>query len=314
MRSGRRTRQAVVLGQRPTPTRQTSSARWMRFESPGGRRAAVIGSTCRSSSCRDAQAVLGSCARARRALRVGGRHRVEAVEQRLEVSIVPPTSSGRVRARGSRRSSALRRRQARRRVALRRVGMTSIRWCGTRALGGTRLGGSDVHAAVDEGRVDADDLHRPRRRGQGLGDGERRRRLLPLAVGAREAEPGQRSRHRRCGRRAGHWSVTMQAHEGPRDDRGGGAERPSPSPAAASSGLAWRRAPVRRRTRWPSSRSPTAAAARPRSGTRARHAGGGAGLVDAVPGAVQPARAGITVPPSAGRRTRPRPAARRRPG
>ena len=104
---------------------------------------------------------------------VGGGHRVEAVEPGLEVE---HRAADQERDRAARADRLDRRarvgNEARRRVALRRVGDVDAVVRDRGAVGGARLGGADVHAAVDERRIDADDLDGVARRERRC-DGER---------------------------------------------------------------------------------------------------------------------------------------------
>ena len=122
------------------------------------------------------------------------RHLVQAVEQRLEVEH---------RAADQQRQSAARvdladqpRRvgdELRRRVGLARVEHVDQVMRHGGAFGGTGFGGADVHVAVDQRRVDADDFDAPVRL-ERFGDRERGR---ALARGRRpcEAQAGQRGAH-----------------------------------------------------------------------------------------------------------------------
>ena len=91
----------------------------------------------------------------------------------------------------------------------------SIRWCGTcGALGGAGLGGADVHAAIDQGRIDADDLQ------PDLACSVSARpapaRVLPLAVGPARQMPQRR-----------HRASAVPLHQRPGHQRGG--QRPEPT-------------------------------------------------------------------------------------
>ena len=146
----------------------------------------VAGSTAASSACS-----AGQPARAARASIVGAHRgvgfgqRVEAVEQRLEVEHRAADEQRHRAARADRRDRRARvGDEARRRVALGRIDDVDqvVRHRG--ALGRARLGGADVHAAVDQRRVDADDLDRAARRERG-GDRQRGGAL------ARRRRPGE---------------------------------------------------------------------------------------------------------------------------
>ena len=102
----------------------------------------------------------------------------------------------------------------------------SIRWCGTRgALGGRRLGGADVHAAIDQRRVDADDLDRPMRASASAiasaaallpERGRAGEREHARAAERRRAHAGARPRRRR---RAAPARLAVALHQRPRDER-----------------------------------------------------------------------------------------------
>jgi hypothetical protein len=99
---------------------------------------------------------------------IGLGQRVEAIEQRLEIEHRAADEQRDRAARADRRD----RRvgvgdEARRRIALGRVDDVDQVVRHGSALGRARLRGADVHAAVDERRVDADDLDRPARRERG---------------------------------------------------------------------------------------------------------------------------------------------------
>ena len=96
---------------------------------------------------------------------VGAGQRVEAVEQRLEVEHRAADQERDRAARADRRDRRIGiGDEARRRIALGRIDDVDqvVRHRG--ALARARLGGADVHAAIDERRVDADDLDRMARR------------------------------------------------------------------------------------------------------------------------------------------------------
>ena len=123
-------------------------------------------------------------ARAQRARVDVGTHRgiglgqgIEAVEQRLEVQHRAADQQRHAAALANRRDRRARvGDEARRRIALGRVDDVDQVVRHGRALGRARLRGADVHAAVDERRVDADDLDRTARRERG-GDRQRGRAL-----------------------------------------------------------------------------------------------------------------------------------------
>ena len=127
--------------------------------------------------------------------------RIEAVEQRLEVQHRAADQQRHVAALANRRDRRARvGDEARRRIALGRVDDVDqvVRHGG--ALGGARLGGADVHAAVDERRVDADDLDRTPRRERG-GDRQRGRALARCRRSGQAEVVGARA-HRAAGQRA----------------------------------------------------------------------------------------------------------------
>ena len=120
----RRRRRALCHADSGRPlTRCTSSARWMRCASFGARRAAVAGSTRASSACSAGQPSRAASRVDRGAHRgVGRRHRVEAVEQRLEVQHRAADEQRQRAARADRRDRRARvGDEARRRVALGRI-------------------------------------------------------------------------------------------------------------------------------------------------------------------------------------------------
>ncbi len=91
-------------------TCQTSSARWMRWLSPGASRAAVCGSTRASSACRAGQPSAAACAssRARTAASAGGMSSIPS-HSALKYSIVPPPAAAGRHAPGFRARAAARR-------------------------------------------------------------------------------------------------------------------------------------------------------------------------------------------------------------
>ena len=150
--------------------RQISSARWIRWLSLGASRAAVMGSSVASSACSagqpsraarassSARSAGSACGRSsspsRSAVHHGaaGRHaaaRADLVDQAQRVGA-----------------------EFGRRVRLRGVQDVQQMLRHARLLGGRGFGGADVHASVDRGRIDVDDLHRPafcqRQRGRAL--------------------------------------------------------------------------------------------------------------------------------------------------
>ena len=153
----------------------------------GGRRAAVGGRRAPAPHAAPASRWRPR-RRARRARASASGIVVEASNSALKYSIVPPTSSGsRPRARISAMSRVRRRRTLTPPSGLRRVEDVDQVVRHLRALGGV-AGGADVHAAVDQGRVDADDLHRQ----QSCRRSPSAAAVLPAAVGPAKDRHGQR--------------------------------------------------------------------------------------------------------------------------
>jgi hypothetical protein len=122
---------------------------------------------------------------------VGRRHRIEAVEQRLEVEHRAADEKRQRAARadlGNEPARVLD--EERRRPGFGRIDDVDQVVRNERALGRARLRGADVHAAIDQRRIDADDLDRQPRR-EARRDGERRRGLARCGR-AGDAEHGER--------------------------------------------------------------------------------------------------------------------------
>ena len=162
-----------LAGEPPDFERALDALRVGRRQARGGGRvdAGKLGMQRRPA----ARGGLGIDARAHPGIGLG--HGVQAFAQGLEVQHRAADQQGQV--------SALRDlvdepprvgHEARRGIGLRRIEDVDqvVRHLG--ALGSAGLGGADVHAAVDEGRIDADDLHRPLAR-HGARKGHRHRRL-----------------------------------------------------------------------------------------------------------------------------------------
>ena len=176
--------------------RYTSSARWMRCASrrrqAGGRDRVDTRQLGVQSPASPRSRACASSVGAQRG--VGRGQRVQALEQCLEIQHRPAHQQRQAAAgvdlRISRRASATKRAAE---YALGRLDHVDqvVRHRG--AFGGAGFGGADVHAAVHQRRIDADDLQRPTDC-QRSGRAPVRRRILPEAVGP--------ARHRTSGRSA----------------------------------------------------------------------------------------------------------------
>jgi hypothetical protein len=183
-----------VPGRAPAVVQRSAACRW-RGTLPARAGCAAHRSAPGAARWRDRRAPAPRAAPASRAaplrprsraqLGVGRRHGIQPVEQRLEVQHGAAGQQHAAAARGSRRRGAWRRPRTPRRCTARGIADVDQVVRHAASCSARRLGGADVHAAVDQRRVDADDLGIQRLRDRQRGA------VLPAAVG-----PARASRRR----------------------------------------------------------------------------------------------------------------------